>query len=383
MNILYLVPYVPSLKANHAGGAAMGKELEELRKHHHVTVLCFIQDPYEYELAEKEPDADRVFYPVSTLQKAAAACTHPGMPAFFAIRAIPGFLKKAEELIREKNIQAVHAEFTAMGQFAEPLKRTFPHLIFHLVLHDVTAQSYERQVNAAAGLKKAVLKAQLRAVKKCENDYIRHCDRVIVFNEKDRKLLKDYYGVTEAEVINTYFSIPEERTGEGKDLCFLGAMNREENEEAALRLISLYNRLPPSEAELYIIGAKPSEHLQSMGTERIHITGFVENPDEYMAKAIIAVFPLKRGAGIKVKVLNALAMGIPVITTDVGAEAIDEEGKALVLANTDEEILAWIQRLAESPELRREISQKERQLIADRFSWEKTEKVFLKLYDHH
>lgn len=61
--------------------------------------------------------------------------------------------------------------------------------------------------------------------------------------------------------------------------------------------------------------------------ENIHITGFVENIEDEILKNQIAVFPLTLGAGIKLKVLLACGLGLPVITTDIGAEGIDEDGK--------------------------------------------------------
>ena len=160
----------------------------------------------------------------------------------------------------------------------------------------------------------------------------------------------------------------------------MGKMDRQENTDAAKRLIDIYQMLPSTDAELYIVGANPPEALQSLGNEKIHITGFVEDPGEYMKRAKIAAFPLKAGAGVKIKVLNAMNLGIPVVTTMVGAEGIDEDGEAILLAETEAEFVEKIEMLLNDDELCKEIASKEIKLIKDRFSWEKTQKVFEELY---
>ena len=72
----------------------------------------------------------------------------------------------------------------------------------------------------------------------------------------------------------------------------------------------------------YIIGGNPHQSLFKYESERIHITGFVDSIDFYFSNCIALVVPLLLGAGIKVKVLEAMSAGVLVLTNDIGIEGI-------------------------------------------------------------
>lgn len=374
MRILFIAPYVPYKKANHAGGTLMAKHLEELRQNNDVTVLCFEQGD------ASEEDKQREFFHTNNESKAVAALTHPKLPLLFSIRSSDKFFERICSIIDAKKIEAVHIEYSAMAQYAQLIKEKYPQIPVNVVMHDVTIQGYERMVENAKGIKKSLLKNQRDKVEKCEKDFISHCDAVITISEKDEKLVKKYYGFSNVKVITPYFNLEGEPVKDGKDICFLGKMDRQENTDAAKRLIDIYRQLDDTDAELYIIGANPPETLQAMADDKIHITGFVDDPGEYMKKAKVAAFPLNAGAGVKIKVLNAMNLGIPVVTTMVGAEGIDEDGEAILLAETQEEFIKKINLLLHDDALCRSIAEKEIKLIQGKFSWEKTQKVFKELY---
>lgn len=374
MKILFIAPYVPYKKANHAGGTLMAKHLEELRLHNEVFVFCFEQGD-----ACDEDDMRELFH-ISNCSKILAATSHLRYPLLFSIRSSKKFFARMCELIDRKEIDAVHIEYSSMAQYAKPLREKYPDIKINVLMHDVTIQGYERMYSDSKGIKKALIKNQRDKVEKSEKEFASYCDNIIALSEKDRRLIEKYYGFSNVKVITPYFNLEGEPVSGGKDICFLGKMDRAENNDAALRLIEIYNNLKPTSAELYIIGANPSDTLKNMETEKIHVTGFVDDPGEYMRKAKIAAFPLDAGAGVKIKVLNAMNLGIPVITTEVGAEGIDEEGNSLVLAQTNEEFIQKIEMLLEDDSLCSEIANKEMKLIKEGFSWEKTQKVFEELY---
>ena len=105
-------------------------------------------------------------------------------------------------------------------------------------------------------------------------------------------------------------------------ILFWGAMYRQENYEAALWFID--NVLPSlnSDIKFIVAGNKPPKILEEKKSERVVVTGYVEDVSQYFSTSMCFVAPLKNGAGIKVKVLEALSSGIPVLTNDVGIEGI-------------------------------------------------------------
>ena len=166
-----------------------------------------------------------------------------------------------------------------------------------------------------------------------------------------------------------------------KSICFIGQMGREENHLAAMRLIQIIQSLNRDDIKLTIIGAHPSEELLKQECDNIHITGFVDSIEDEILKNEIAVFPLTLGAGIKLKVLLACGLGLPVITTDIGAEGIDEDGSTLILAQTDEQIKNEILNLIDNPNKIKLKSNESKEFVQKYFSWNKTVELFDRLYE--
>ncbi|WP_337524529.1 glycosyltransferase family 4 protein, partial [Holdemanella sp.] len=196
-----------------------------------------------------------------------------------------------------------------------------------------------------------------------------------------------YYGIQNVEVITPYYGIDFDAVQnihvekEENSICFVGLMSRSENHEAAMRLIHIVQDLPNDlNVKLNIIGAYPNDELKSFESSRIHITGFVDSIEEEILKNELAVFPLMHGAGIKFKILLSAGLGLPVITTDIGAEGIDEEGEYVSLVKTDDEFKSEIIKYIDNDELRKEKAKQVKDYVLDNFNWEKTENLFDTIY---
>lgn len=383
MNILHIAPYYPSVNAIHAGGVAMGKEIETLKKlGHKVYVVAFVQKEYDYQLYIKEHNDYDDCVLINKKRKILNIIKHPFYPLFFATRMDSLFLKKIKKSIEKNNIQAIHLEYSSM-LWCLKLKRNMPNLKFVSVLHDVTTQCYERKEQIESNhLKKLLLSFETKRIFRYEKTYLKRCDEIVTFSDKDKKLVSKYYDLS-AKRINTYFGLEKiiekkknyERLLDGYySVCFVGQMGRKENEEAAVRLISIFEKIKNEKKKLYIVGAKPSDYLKSFNKNNIVITGFVEDIDAFIIQNCdIACFPLMSGAGIKIKVLEAIALGIPVISNAIGAEGIDEDYNYLIPAETDEDFIVQIEGV---------VSNKKYNLhkFYEDFNWSITEQVFGKIY---
>lgn len=389
MNILHISPYYPSLETNHAGGVCMGKEIESLEKNNNVYILTFAASAYDRKLALSENKKNCKYVVIYKWNRMLHVLFEPFMPSYFAARTSFRYAVKLIYYMKKYKIEAIHAEYASMGQYICLIKKLFPRVKVYLVEHDVTIQSYERKRDSSTGFLRGYYAWECRKIKKHESRYCRAADMVLTFNEKDRDLLKRVYHIDHIQVINPYFGISDEllipgkaRYSEYANICFLGQMGREENHLAAKRLIRIGDKVKEQipELNIYIIGNQPSEELKKEKNDFVHVTGFVEDVDEYLKKAQLAVFPLSLGAGIKVKVLRSLAHGIPVITGKVGAEGIDEEGSVITLAETDEEYAQNIIHLIKDEKRCLELSRLSREYIKDKFSWGKSEEILRRLY---
>lgn len=390
MNILHISPYLPSLKTNHAGGVCMGKQIESLKKRHKVHILTFLASDFDRKLF-RELKGDPKYHTVVLYPwvKVLHILSQPWLPSYFSARTSLRFSIKLLWCVWRYQIEAIHGEYASMGQYLW-IKKIFPHLRYYMIEHDVTTQSYERRLEFASGWKQWYLQYQLKRLLYFENRYCHFADSVLTFSYKDKTLLEKQYNIHDVRVLNPFFGIEDFdiKKGEKKrnerepyTICFMGQMGREENISAALRLIHIVESIGDQRIQLYIAGNQPSDELLKKEAENIHVTGFVENVDQYILKAKVAVFPLEIGAGIKLKVLRSLALGTPVITTAIGAEGIDEEGQYVFLAEKDKEFIYQIHKiLAMEDEQYSQLSIKCRAFVSGKFGWKASEAVLDELY---
>ena len=111
-------------------------------------------------------------------------------------------------------------------------------------------------------------------------------------------------------------------------------------------------------------------------SEGIEYLGFVESLDDFFGSFDIFVAPLDFGAGVKIKVLQAMAYGCPTITTRIGAEGIAHGRCGLLIHDNNREIADAVVRLADNPQAREDLARQSRQYAESRFSWNK-KKEFL------
>ncbi len=86
----------------------------------------------------------------------------------------------------------------------------------------------------------------------------------------------------------------------------------------------LWEREP--ELRLHVVGADPTPAVEALHGERVNVVGFVDDPAEWLARTRVHVSPMRFGAGIKLKLLDTIAAGLPFVTTAVGAEGLPLAG---------------------------------------------------------
>lgn len=279
-------------------------------------------------------------------------------------------------------------EWTWMMLFIDKVKKYYPDAVYIASEHDVSFLGLERKKdNIKNSFFKYKQEIYYQNIKKRELQCINECDYVVTHNEKDRKLLLEN-NVNEERVgtITPYFEKPNivKRNSNFKDIVFYGAMNRTENSETAIWFIkNVLPRLEDLDVRFVIIGNKPPEELKKLENARVEVTGFVDSVEPYFSRAMCLAAPLQGGAGIKVKILEAMAMGVPVITNQIGIEGIDaENGIHYFYCETPKEYETIIRKIYEKEIDAEIIAQNAVKMINDNYNLEKSfEKYSKKIYD--
>jgi polysaccharide biosynthesis protein PslH len=236
--------------------------------------------------------------------------------------------------------------------------------------------------------KKLVARRTARLLEKAELQLLQRCAVHTVASEREKEKLLALYPFARVHVVpngvdTEYFSPsgvaatrpnPEPMAAAANpSLLFVGSMDYHANIDAVTSFVRhiwprVADRYP--ELKFVIVGRSPSREVRKLECERIQVTGTVEDLRHYYASALAVVVPLRVGSGTRLKILEAMAAGVPVVATRLGAEGIAaDNGVHLLLADTEADISEAIDRLVCSPSTRRRLALAARRLVVSRYDW--------------
>lgn len=127
------------------------------------------------------------------------------------------------------------------------------------------------------------------------------------------------------------------------------------------------------DAEFWIVGSDPNQEIRDLEkTPGIHVTGTVEDVRPYYARAAVSVAPYRYGEGTKLKVLEAMASGVPVVTTTIGCQGIDVvHGEQVLIADSEEDFSGQVIDLLRDAEKRAHLAGAARRRIEEKYTWKK------------
>jgi len=228
-------------------------------------------------------------------------------------------------------------------------------------------------------------------LRRYELDVCNRCDRVIVVSNEDKATLlgldprlTNVESVPIGVDINHYQLIP--RSNNLKNILSIGTMYWPPNIDSMLYfcreiLPLIKNDIP--ECTLTIAGQRPVNAIKRLARDpAISVTGYVDDDRLAAHNCGVFVVPLRSGSGVRVKILNALAMGLPVVSTSVGAEGLDAvNGKHLLIADSPREFADAVKKVLGDNDLSRTLGYNGRELVCAKYSWERVGEQLLSLYD--
>jgi glycosyltransferase involved in cell wall biosynthesis len=178
-----------------------------------------------------------------------------------------------------------------------------------------------------------------------------------------------------------YFAPPAQAAASA-DLVFLGSMDWSPNVDGMLYFTeqiwpAITAALP--ECRLSIVGRTPPRSIVALAERdsRIQVTGTVPDVRPYLWGGKVSIVPLRIGGGTRIKIYEAMAAGIPVVSTSVGAEGLPlTSGETIFLADEPQEFARRCVELLQDSALRSSMSQAARELVASQFSWDSAARCF-------
>ena len=164
-------------------------------------------------------------------------------------------------------------------------------------------------------------------------------------------------------------------------LLFVGSMDYSANVDAVEHLIDdVLPRLARSDAVVELVGSNPRPAVRraaERSSVSVEVHGQVPSTEPYFERARLLVVPLRFGGGTRLKILEALARGVPVVSTTLGCEGLGlTHERDVVVADSPEELAAWIDRLLADDDLCRRLGHEGRATVEERYDWRRLGEAF-------
>lgn len=285
----------------------------------------------------------------------------------------PGFEQAVKDLLAKETFDVAHCEWTHYA----PYLQTASHLPRFLSSHNVECMQWHRFYQVQTNpFRKAAIHLEWLKMRAFERRAVAWFDHVAVVSVEDARAMKSF-GARSVDVIpngvdNEYY----ERTNvwdEGEVLVYCASMDSFVNQDAAIYFVKsvlpkIHEKRP--RAEFMIVGKSPPASIRNLAGDRVIVTGSVEDVRPLLRKATISVVPLRIAGGSRLKILEAFAAAIPVVSTSIGAEGLEVvSGTHLLIADDDVAFAASCIHLLEDPSRRDNLVRAAECLAKEKYDW--------------
>ncbi len=378
MNILFTAnrfPYPPyrgdKLKIFHLA--------TQLAKRHNLHLVTFLQQKSDVRYL---PELEKIFskihlVPLGKYQSylnslAAVFKNNPFQVEYFRSAAMS---EKITELRNTYSYDAVHVQHLRMAQYWAD-DATIPRI---LDLPDAYSLYWKRRVETSSGWRRIFNRVEQKRIYNYESVLSKY-DMSLVCSKEDLFYLHNEKGITNIQLLPngvdvSVFSGEHHDYGIDDTILFTGNMDYAPNVDAvqyfAKDIFPEIKKALPG-LTFVIAGQRPVKKIRSLACDDIRVTGFVPNLADMYRTAAIVVAPLRFGAGTQNKVLEAMAMGVPVVSHHIGFDGLDiSSGEGVFLAGDKGSFIRHCINLLQSRALREQAGQAGKTVITENYSWQR------------
>jgi len=295
--------------------------------------------------------------------------------------------EKLRKLLSRLAFDVVHFDTLGLAQYRHLVTNSAT-VLNH---HDVQSSLISRRASIESNpLLRLYWKLEAKKLRKAEQKWCPRFEVNLAVSKEDEQLLLDAGSQMESRVVpngvDTDYFTPRPDPGRGT-LLFCGSLDMYPNRDAMSYFFdAIWPRLNSrvGNVEVYVVGRKPPRWLTQLSTrdQRIHVPGFVDDVRPYFRKATAFVCPIRDGGGTRLKILDSLAMGVPVIGTSFASSGLClQHQKHLLLADTPDDFVRSIEQTLSNPALRENLSTAGVELVNRVYSWNVIGQSLLDAYD--
>ena len=359
--------------------------LKYLAKNHTVSLTAFCKPGDEEYIPSVQPFChDLRLIPLpprrTPLKTTVDFFTSPVPHYFLRVHDSKEMARTIAEMVKKDRYDFVIAEYSVMGQFLHnnpDLPPTRRIISVHECYYLARLKSFRHYNLGLNKLKEAI---NLKGLKKYEFDMYRNADKVLTLTHQGKDELLAIFPDLDIAIVphgvdvETFSFSPQAE--EENSLVFLGNYLHYPNVDAVLYFhAEIWPRLKTAMPELkfYVVGQSPPPEITRLASDKsIVVTGTVDDVTPYLKQGKVFICPVRLGGGFRGKILEAMAIGRPVVSTRLGAQGIPaSDGKNIILADKPDDFVKGIADLISDTELYQRIQENARKLMEDYYAWDK------------
>ena len=286
-----------------------------------------------------------------------------------------------QRLLQERSFDIVQIEGIHLAGYLPIIRSSPSRPLVICDWHDVESDRMARYSEHAPNwLQEVYARRTTGLLRSAERKLLAQCDAHVMVSDRDLQLLRGMVPQIRAQVIENgvdvglYTAPPDSAEEASTCVVFVGSMDFHPNIDAATYFArevwpKIHTQAPG--LQFVIVGSRPVAAVRELAKlPGVVVTGTVEDVRPYYRKALLAVAPLRIAGGTRLKILEAMAAGVPVVATRIGAEGLEIKSEQdFLLGDTPDEIASAVSRLYSSPALRRQLSTRGRELVTARYDW--------------
>ncbi|MDD3065800.1 MAG: glycosyltransferase family 4 protein [Endomicrobiaceae bacterium] len=379
--ILIISPYFP-YPPRDGGKVRLYNLIKHLSKDNEVYLLAYIEPEASSDSIRTAKEVCKDVFPVVRHEdKRIEREDIPRCVSFFYTQAMIDELNRVLNLVKPDLVQL---DFLIMTEYVKHIKN-IP--VFYTE-HDLGTLDFNQSYHDR-DLPDNVRYVEWRKLVEYERNIINKFKSVIVLTDRDKNIMNKFNPDAKTVVIQTgvdidFFNIGK-KSGNEKNLVFVGHYKHYPNADAIVYFVrfifdKIIKRIP--DIKLYVVGSGLTEDVRRLEKENIIITGEVEDIRQYLKCPNIFIAPVRLGGGIKGKVLEAMASGVPVVATQEAAEGIQcEHYYDILVADTASKFADMVIELCLNDKLYNKISENARMNAVNQYDWKVIAKKLNAFYE--
>ncbi len=293
--------------------------------------------------------------------------------------------RKITQLIEKYQVDHIYAQLIRTSEYVKDIH----HIPKTLDYMDALSRGMERRIANSPFYLKPFVKIEALRLKRYEHFIYAYFTTCTIISVQDRDLIvnadNEAIEIIPNGVQHDFFY--SQRRPKKYDLIFTGNMSYEPNvlsaEYLAKEIIPLIAKQHPT-VQLAIVGANPSSRVKALANKNIKVTGWVEDIRTYYDEAKLFIAPMQIGTGLQNKLLEAMSMELPCITSELANNALGaKENETILIGRSPQEYAELALELLSNPEKAATFAVKGHQYVNDHFSWKTSTAKLSDLFQKH